>query len=161
MLWDYSTVHPVSALRTSDGGRMKIEFRCTCGKSFATKAENAGRKAKCNACGAELTIPDQPPVELEEVADISPADMSLEVNLGNVSDSSNRMSFSFKVHGSGAAHVRIYTYDTTNLRKTGIFVTLDQEGYEQLKAIVAKTDSTIQRLQSAGRIQDRLEVRWD
>ncbi len=36
---------------------MSISFHCTCGKSLMSKEEMAGRKTKCPACGAILTIP--------------------------------------------------------------------------------------------------------
>lgn len=34
-----------------------ISVHCDCGKEFTTKAENAGKKGKCPACGKVITIP--------------------------------------------------------------------------------------------------------
>jgi hypothetical protein len=36
---------------------MNITVKCACGKEFSTSAENAGKKAKCSACGQRLDIP--------------------------------------------------------------------------------------------------------
>jgi hypothetical protein len=36
---------------------MQINVQCDCGKSFTTKSENAGKKAKCGACGRTISIP--------------------------------------------------------------------------------------------------------
>jgi hypothetical protein len=36
---------------------MQITVKCGCGREFATKADNAGKRAKCSGCGNILTIP--------------------------------------------------------------------------------------------------------
>lgn len=36
---------------------MPIAFACTCGKGFQVKDEFAGKRTKCPACGAALTVP--------------------------------------------------------------------------------------------------------
>jgi len=45
----------------------KIEFRCTCGTLFRVDAKLAGRRGRCQTCGASLLIPRG----LEDVADKS------------------------------------------------------------------------------------------
>jgi hypothetical protein len=37
-----------------------ISIHCRCGRMITTKDENAGKKAKCPACGAVLTIAAPP-----------------------------------------------------------------------------------------------------
>jgi hypothetical protein len=41
---------------------MPITFNCTCGKTLRVPDENAGRRAKCPACNAVLTVPAPEPV---------------------------------------------------------------------------------------------------
>lgn len=44
-----------------------ITFSCDCGKSYKVDAKLAGRKAKCKACGASITVPAPP--KLDPLAD--------------------------------------------------------------------------------------------
>lgn len=36
---------------------MSVRLECSCGKKLSIKDEMAGRRIKCPACGAVLTIP--------------------------------------------------------------------------------------------------------
>lgn len=45
-----------------------ISVHCNCGKLFTTRDENAGKKAKCAACGAVMTI--RTSVSNDEIADL-------------------------------------------------------------------------------------------
>ncbi len=40
---------------------MSIEVACQCGKTFKTKDEHAGLRAKCPSCGAPIDIPAASP----------------------------------------------------------------------------------------------------
>jgi hypothetical protein len=52
---------------------MNIVFTCGCGKSIAVKAEMAGRKGKCPACGAQVVVPKPPsPGEPDLLLDMPP-----------------------------------------------------------------------------------------
>jgi hypothetical protein len=42
---------------SSDTPDMAISFECSCGKQFTVKEEFAGKRTKCPACGAALTVP--------------------------------------------------------------------------------------------------------
>jgi prepilin-type processing-associated H-X9-DG protein len=48
---------------------MAIVVRCECGKELRTADENAGRPARCPACGRELIVPDSKPVPEMEIAE--------------------------------------------------------------------------------------------
>ena len=52
---------------------MPITFTCTCGKTLRVPDANAGRRAKCPACGAVVAIPapqPEPQPEAEPVFEI-------------------------------------------------------------------------------------------
>lgn len=48
---------------------MAIQFRCGCGKSYAVAESFAGKRVKCKACSAVLTVPvvPEPPADFEFV----------------------------------------------------------------------------------------------
>jgi prepilin-type processing-associated H-X9-DG protein len=46
-----------------EGAAVSINVSCTCGKQFQTSDENAGRRARCPACGRDLVIPGLAPLE--------------------------------------------------------------------------------------------------
>ena len=48
---------------------MPIQVTCKCGKQFETKDENAGRRARCPECGADLIIPSPDGGGVADVAD--------------------------------------------------------------------------------------------
>src|SRR5262245_17080572 len=51
---------------------MSITFYCVCGKKLKAKAEQAGRRGQCTACGRALTIPaasTKPPLVAPPSAD--------------------------------------------------------------------------------------------
>jgi hypothetical protein len=83
-------------------------------------------------------------------------DMSLEVNIGSVTSTVGQLRFKFVVHNSGAAHLQIYAADPTDMRKSGVLLTLDETQYNQLKALIARTDQTIEKLRAAGQMKTML-----
>lgn len=59
---------------------MRIRFACICGKSYSVRDELAGRKTKCTACGAALTLPiPDDVVDAVEVVEEVPANAGFEV----------------------------------------------------------------------------------
>ena len=49
-------------------------------------------------------------------------DTSLQVNLGSVQSISGKLSFSFVVHETGDAHLRVYCSDPSDGRKSGVLL---------------------------------------
>src|SRR5688500_12627530 len=47
---------------------MSITFACGCGKSFTVADELAGKRVKCQACAAVLTVPDAAAAPAKRVA---------------------------------------------------------------------------------------------
>ena len=147
---------------------MKIRVNCVCGRSFATDAKFAGRTTKCPGCGATLVITDEPPaianeppVKLHPVDMVTPADMTLDVKIGEITSICGKMNFTLTVHSSGNGHVRIFAFDPSDRRKSGIGLYLDENGYSDLKKIITKLENTIQSLRASNRMKDRLNVRFD
>ena len=80
-------------------------------------------------------------------------DMSLEINIGSVKSTVGQLRFKFVVHNSGAAHLQIYASDPTDMRKSGVLLTLDETQYNELKSIITRTDQTIEKLQMSGQMK--------
>lgn len=87
-------------------------------------------------------------------------DMSLQVNIGTVGSVCGQLKFAFVVHSSGVAHLQIYASDPSDGRKAGVLLTLDEEGYSDLKTLLQRTDETISRLRAIGQVQGDLAVRY-
>jgi hypothetical protein len=83
-------------------------------------------------------------------------DASLQVNLGAVQSLCGKLSFSFIVRNNGNAYLQIYCSDPSDGRKAGVLLTLDEAGYQQLKALIEKTDRTIDKLRAAGQMRGML-----
>lgn len=83
-------------------------------------------------------------------------DMSLEVNIGSIASLVGELRFKFVVHSSGDAHLQIYAADPTDLRKAGVLLMLDERQYEELKALITRTDQAIERMRSAGQMKQML-----
>lgn len=83
-------------------------------------------------------------------------DASMEVSLGSVQSLCGKLSFSFVVRSSGDAHLQIYGSDPSDGRKSGILLTLNESEYQKLKALIEKTDQTIEKLRVAGQMRTML-----
>ena len=57
---------------------MSISFTCDCGKGFTVADEFAGKRTKCPACGAGLTVPAPAAPESEPLSDEDKAFRALE-----------------------------------------------------------------------------------
>jgi len=87
-------------------------------------------------------------------------DMSLQINLGSIRSFCGGLDFEFVVHSSGDAHIRLYAYDPTDRRKSGVILTLEDKEYQELKNIIGRADQTIERMRTAGQINKRLTRRF-
>jgi hypothetical protein len=83
-------------------------------------------------------------------------DMSLQVNLGAVDSVCSRLEFSFVVRNNGDAHLQVYASDTCDRRKSGVLLLLNEAEYRNLKALIEKTDQTIDKLRTAGQMRRML-----
>ncbi len=138
---------------------MRIVFDCQCGRTFSTNEKNAGKKTKCPECSTTLIVPHESPVELSLMEEATADDMSLEVNLGSIESMSGKLNFELIVHSSGDAHIRLYAFDPSDLRKSGIMLFLDENGYSDLKDIFTKLENTIQKLRNSNRMNNKMNVR--
>src|SRR5262245_33210668 len=59
---------------------MSIEFACGCGKKLKIADEHAGKKIKCPACKAVLTVPvpEEEPVECDVMEEEEPVECDVE-----------------------------------------------------------------------------------
>jgi hypothetical protein len=81
---------------------------------------------------------------------------SLQLNLGCVESRWGKLSFSFVVRSSGDAHLQIYGYDPSDLRKSGVLLNLNESEYQKLKELIEKTDQTIEKLRGSGQFKTML-----
>ena len=80
-------------------------------------------------------------------------DMSLTVNIGSLGTPYDQIRFELYVDAGGAAHLKLIASDPSSSRKLPIVLRLDQEGYNQLKALIDRTDQTIATLNSSGQMK--------
>jgi hypothetical protein len=76
-------------------------------------------------------------------------DISVEINLGSVRSTGSELSFKLKLNNTGAGYLQIYA-SSSDGRRTGTIFFLDESEYNQLKAIIAKTEQKIQELRQSG-----------
>ncbi len=79
-------------------------------------------------------------------------DASLQFNIGSAGSRYGQLKFSFVVMNDGNAHLQIYASDPSDLRIAGVLLMLDESGYRNLKELIAKTDQSIEKLQSSGQL---------
>jgi regulatory protein YycH of two-component signal transduction system YycFG len=80
-------------------------------------------------------------------------DSPLRIDLGTVETPIGNLRFTFIVNEEKDAHVQVYATDPLSAEKRFVFVTLDANGYEQLKAIIRDTDDLIERMSRVERIK--------
>ena len=76
--------------------------------------------------------------------------VSLQFNLGSVGSNRGELKFTFVVSNNGNAHLEIYAFDRTDLRKSGVLLMLDERNYRTLKQLIADTEETIEKLKLSG-----------
>ena len=74
-------------------------------------------------------------------------DVSVQIDLGAVrSFTREQMDFRLVVKNNGVAQLQIYAYDLGNMRKSGVFLSLGESGYRELKAILEYAEVTLRRM---------------
>ena len=79
-------------------------------------------------------------------------DISININLGNVSSICGKLTFTLVVKPNMQGVLQLYTYDPTDMRKSGILLQLDANAYTELKKIIHKIDATIEKLESSNQM---------
>jgi len=79
-------------------------------------------------------------------------DASLQFNLGSVGGRFGELKFSFVVFDNGNAHLQIWAYDPSDMRRSGVLLQVAEYGYRTLKELLAKTDQTIEKLKASGQL---------
>jgi len=73
-------------------------------------------------------------------------EMSLQVNVGRVRSTIGELQFTVLAAQSGRVSIEIFASDPTDMRKSGVLLSLDQWGYEDLKALISRVDEAIVRV---------------
>lgn len=79
-------------------------------------------------------------------------DISLNINVGNVSSLCGKLSFTLVVKPNMQGVIQLYAHDPTDMRKSGTLIQLDAKGYSVLKNIISKIDDTIEKLESSNQM---------
>ncbi len=79
-------------------------------------------------------------------------DLSLEVKLGSVEDIIGTLNFKLEVRANGESTINVYAFDPSDLRKSGVLLSLDENMYQKLKIVIEKTDATIEKLKASGQM---------
>ena len=75
---------------------------------------------------------------------------SLQFKLGSISSHYGEFRFTFIVYNNGNAHLEIYAFNPTDLRKASVFLQLAESGYQTLKQLIADTEEMIEKLKLSG-----------
>ncbi len=79
-------------------------------------------------------------------------DISININLGNVSSLCGKLDFTLVVKPNMQGVLQLYARDPTDMRKSGTLIQLDANGYSELKKIIDKIDATIEKLESSNQM---------
>lgn len=91
---------------------------------------------------------------------ISPHDAELRITIGEAGNEYGKLKVALQVKGDGRGHVVLYADDPSNKRRDGVFVALNLTQYNQLRALVRKTDETIKQLSETKQLQS-LMLPWE
>ncbi|HEY1760411.1 MAG TPA: hypothetical protein VGG72_33865 [Bryobacteraceae bacterium] len=80
-------------------------------------------------------------------------EISIELHLGAVKSRGSSLRFSLRLNNAGIGSLWIYASDSDGRRSGTLFV-MDESEYNELKAMVAKTDQMIQDLRQSGRMRE-------
>jgi len=80
-------------------------------------------------------------------------DISININVGNVSSLCGKLSFTLVVKPNMQGVIQLYAHDPTDMRKSGTLIQLDANGYSVLKNIIGKIDDTIEKLESSNQMK--------
>jgi hypothetical protein len=80
-------------------------------------------------------------------------DISIDIRLGKVKSYSGELSFSLHVDQKMQGQLHIYCSDPTDMRKSGVFLRLDANGYSELKKLIEKVDQTIEKMQHSQQME--------
>ena len=79
-------------------------------------------------------------------------DISININLGNVESIYGKLSFTLVVKANLKGVLQLYASDPSDMRKSGTLIQLDADGYSDLKQIINKVDSTIEKLEQTNQM---------
>lgn len=91
---------------------------------------------------------------------IQPHEAEMRISLGSVGSEHGELSIFLKVKADGRGHLGLYAEEPNNRRKTGVFIALNLEGYNQLRALIRKTDEVIKDLSQKKQLQTLL-LPWE
>lgn len=86
-------------------------------------------------------------------------DMTLEVKIGSVESGIGKLSFTLVIRNSRNGYLRIYASDPSDLRKSGVMLSLDASEYAELKELLDRTDRTIDDMRRSGQM-DLMKVQY-
>ncbi len=79
-------------------------------------------------------------------------DISINIKVGNLSSICGTLTFTLVVKPDMQGVLQLYAYDPTDMRKSGTLLQLDANGYSELKKIIDKIDTTIEKLESSNQM---------
>ena len=72
-------------------------------------------------------------------------DVSLQVELGRIAGYSGALSFKLVINGNGIESMQIYAHDPSNMRKSGVLLSLSAAQIEELEEIINKAKTVSER----------------
>jgi hypothetical protein len=79
-------------------------------------------------------------------------DVSLQVELGRIAGYSGALSFTLVINGNGSESMQIYAHDPSNMRKSGVLLSLSSAQIEELEEIINKAKTASERFKKSNEI---------
>jgi murein L,D-transpeptidase YcbB/YkuD len=76
-------------------------------------------------------------------------DVSLQVELGRIVNHSGVLSFKIVINGNGSESIQVYAYDPSDMRKSGVFLSLSTNQINDLEKIIAKAKTASTRFKNS------------
>jgi hypothetical protein len=128
---------------------MAISLTCSCGKRLNAKDEHAGKRVKCPACGAVLTVESLP--MLEEAPPIPARYDAVTLEVGHVRNIMGYIHIAVRVAENGDGRVLVILCEDG--KRNGHAVSFDVSEYREVDELFRKTAETVLDLQKSGRMR--------
>jgi len=124
---------------------MSITSECSCGHRFRAHEADVGKKTTCSRCRSVIVVaPVDPATEAEPIGF-----QALTLEIGSVSGPDGTIELSLRILADGRGFVMIYAREA-GTRRPGELVAVNCDRWDKVKALIARTDETINKLRKRG-----------
>ena len=134
---------------------MSISVLCSCGKVLKARDEDAGKRAKCPACGSIIVIEAVVRLDVADEPRV-PHFQAITFDLGTLSSSGAYLNMSLKIEDNGDAAVMLYV-NGAGSRRQGEIIRFRPNEFSNFLVLIEKVRDTILNLQRSGKMSKMIE----